>query len=356
MRLPRLAAALAIAGSGCVTLLEQHDSPVGELTDDCAVPVPAGLAALDAPVSLEYPDRSLWLWERLPRAGGGDAVGVAAWATSAAAVCRDGPAVITDGAGAPVELLALSAAEQAANATRTDGKRLALVPTGGVVEAGVGYLYYDHVLRGPGLFDAEPLGTGLCTLAAGATTCARVATAGGDTVLWRPDRRVLDRGGVIIDEPGGRRALLPGCRHVAAFEDPCVMAGVPVAALTDPAAYQVYDVFHGWVDALTDATTIGDSAGQLTLTPLDGRMAAVTVDIFASTLAVRLADDPRGGYGRPIAALALLPPAAQWFVSGGRVHEALRAGDDAIAVSYATDNRAAPGLHLIGFRFYGGLE
>src|SRR5262249_30277394 len=153
----------------------------------------------------------LWLWES---AAGTD--GAAARVASVDQACR-GVALLTDATGAPASVLALTAAERAANAARTDGKRLALAPTGGVVARGVGYVYYDELLRGPGVFDVENLGTGLCTLAPGAVSCVRVADG---AVLWAPDQQVLNQGGLIV----GDRAILAGCRTVAAFEAPCTIA------------------------------------------------------------------------------------------------------------------------------------
>ena len=130
---------------------------------------------------------------------------------------------------------------------------------------------------------------------------------------------------------------------------------VAVAALRTPAAYQVYNVFSGWVDALTDATTIGDAAGQLTLAPFRGGYLATSLDVFANRVEVRRSDRAIADYGHAVAAFDVVPPAQRWFVSGGREHVALRPGPDAIVVSYATDGATAPGLHLVAFQFFGDV-
>lgn len=348
----------ALPLAACVTTIEEHASPIGEVVRDCVVPPPAGVAVLDAPVSLEYPDRSLWLWEELPGVDGIPRRGVGAWVASVDDACA-GPRLIADSAGAPAAVLALSPAEEAANASRTDGKRLALAPTGGVVHGGTGYLFYDLVERGPGPLDAITLGTGLCTLAPDATACDRVADGAGATLLWAPTARVLDRGGVVVadaDAAGGARAVIAGCRRVAAFDDPCVVTGAPVAALAEPAAYQVYSVFAGWVDALTDATTFADAPGALTLAPYDGGYLATSMAIFDHRVDVRRSSRATDGYGRPIAAFDVVPPDAWWFVRGGREHAALRPTPRSIVVSYATDGAAAPGLHVVAFRFFGDFQ
>ena len=61
-----------------------------------------------------------------------------------------------------------------------------------------------------------------------------------------------------------------------------------------------------------------------------------------------------GAYEHPDPAFEVVP-AATWFVRGGREHVALRPETDSIVVSYATDGAAAPGLHLVVFRFFGAL-
>jgi hypothetical protein len=341
-----------LLGASCVDTIEQHTSTVGEIVRDCLVPPPAGVAALDAPVSLEYPDASLWFWERVDFVGGGPLFGAAARVTSAAEACAAGPRLISDDRGAPASVLALTAAEQAGNGARTDGRRLALVPFGGVVVDGVGYLYYDQVLRGPGLFDEVPLGTGLCVLDQGARACER---ASGGAVLWPPDERVLNRGGLVVGTGAGRRALILGCRRVGAFEHPCTLAGVPTASLRDPAAYQVWNAFDGWVPRLTDATSMADEPGALTVAPFEGGYIATSLDIFASRIQVRRADQAMGPYGHRVEALAAVPPASP-FVHGGREHAALRPEARSIAVTYQTDGAAAPGVHLVTFRFWGSFQ
>src|SRR5262249_20272167 len=120
---------LLLALAGCIDNIAEHESPIGSVTHDCVIP-----GALGAPASLEYPDGSLGLWES---AAGTD--GAAARVASVDQACR-GVALLTDATGAPASVLALTAAERAANAARTDGKRLALAPTGGVVADGVGYV------------------------------------------------------------------------------------------------------------------------------------------------------------------------------------------------------------------------
>lgn len=345
---------VALVG-GCVDLISEHTSNVGEITRDCVVPPPADAVALDAPVSLEYPGASLWIWDHVELTGGGTVANAAARVTSAGDTCDAGPILLRDAAGHPRSLLALSAAEQADNAARTDGKQLALVPSGGVVVDGVGYLYYDHVLRGPGLFDAVTLGTGLCVLRSDAAACERVADGSGATLLWTPDARVMNRGGLVIDEDGTRHAVIAGCRRVAELTTTCTIAGVPVASLEDPAAYRELSVFAGWVDQLTDASVFADEAGSVTLSAYDGGFLATSLDIFESRFYVRRSTRAVSNYEHRIAAFDAVPQTTL-FVRGGREHAALRPDPRTIVVSYATSGAAAPGLHLVTYRFHGDFQ
>ena len=88
-----------------------------------------------------------------------------------------------DAAGAPRSLLALSPDELAENTTREDGRQLQLSAHGGFVSDEVGYLYYEHTLVGPGVFDAEVLGTGLCIVQGSGEPCERLRL-NGSTLLW----------------------------------------------------------------------------------------------------------------------------------------------------------------------------
>jgi hypothetical protein len=329
-----------LLAGGCITRLEEHETHVGEVARDWVVPVPANVAALGPPVSLEYPDASLWIWPDLDNAF--------ARLTSIDEVCVSGPVL-------QPPLFTLSAGEVTANETRTDGRQLAVVPTGGLAEAGTGYIYYDHVLWGPGLFDAEVLGTGLCVLPPGASSCERVEV-NGSTLLWTPVERVLDRGGFVIDDPDvGRRAIIAGCRKVASFEHPCTLTGVPVDALRDPTSYRVFDVFEGWVERLVDASVLTDSVGAFTLSHFDGAFLAIQLDIFDHRVYVQWSPNALADYGDKIATFGAVPPAGP-FLTGGREHAALRTRPRSMVVTYVTDGTDAPGLHLVDFHFYGEGE
>jgi hypothetical protein len=346
------ALAVLLLLTGCIETIAEHDAPTGEVARDCVVPPPAGITALGPPVSLEYPDASLWFWEDLARADGTPLPGPAAWVTSVDAACAAGPALVADDAGAPAQVLALAPDEILENETRTDGRRLALAPTGGFVLDGTGYLFYDLVVRGPGFFDEELLGTGMCTLAPGARTCERVARPDGTTLLWTPLERVLNRGGLVAGSPA--RALVAGCRRVGSFSTPCTIAGALVADVRDPDAYQMFEQFTGWVDALTDATIVGDAAGAFTIAPYDDGFAAIALDIFTGTVWIRVARAATGEFGHASETFTAVAPVT-WPVHGGREHIALRPRPRSIVISYTTDGAPA-GLHLVAYLLEPSLE
>ncbi len=142
---------LSLPATGCIDPIDQEQSTLGERTRRLPRAATGGVEELGAPVSLEYPGKSLWLWS--------DA---AAFVDDAAALCSDGPGLFRDGDGAPTPLFTLDSDELASNAARDDGRRLELVPVGGFSHEDTGYLFYEHRLQGPGFFDSELLGTGLC--------------------------------------------------------------------------------------------------------------------------------------------------------------------------------------------------
>jgi hypothetical protein len=271
--------------------------------------------------------------------------------------CAQPPSLALDLASRPRSLLALSAAELAENAARTDGRTLALVPTGGFAADGRGYMFYDHVLRGPGILEEESLGTGLCVITpSSAESCERVtaqmSVPMSPTVLWRPEQRVMNRGAMVVDD--GARAVIAGCRKVGSFDEPCTVTGVPVADARDPTAYRMWNVFDGWVDPLVDASEMTNTIGSLTIAPFgDGKYIATQLEILSNQVIVQISDRPEESYGHRTRAFGVLPPAeGTWFVGGGREHVGLRTDALSIVVSYTTDNPEAPGLHLVDFRFF----
>jgi len=339
-------ALVGLGGAGCVHPIDEETTSSGVLLRDCVVPVPGDIAALGAPVSLEYPEGSLWIWTVLALSNGSLALNASALVTSAAEVCSQGPDLRRDDDGSLVSLLDLSPAEVADNATRADGKHLWLEPTGGFVYQGAGYLFYEHQL-GTGFLDSRSLGTGLCVLAAGASSCDRVAV-GGSTLLWTDDLRALDQGGLLA----GDRALVYGCREVASLSRICIVAGAPLAQVRDPSTYLYLNVFAGWVSDPLSASVMASELGPITVTDWPGGIIATTLDPFDRGVYIRKAASPSVAFDRRLFAFSAAPTEAA-FPAGGREHPALRQSSLEINVSYAVERDAVTSLHLATFRFHG---
>ena len=111
---------------GCVKELGNDAPALGQVDHDCVVPLPEGVETWGAPVSIEYPDGSLWIWESVTLTGGETRHNVAAFVKSVDAVCNGELSLITDVGGLPVSLVELDEAEMQWNTNRTDGRRVEL--------------------------------------------------------------------------------------------------------------------------------------------------------------------------------------------------------------------------------------
>jgi hypothetical protein len=262
------------------------------------------------------------------------------------AVCRDGPSLARAEDGTIAPLIALSDAEVAENATRTDGKQLWLEATGGFVYDAVAYVFYEHH-DGAGLLDAASRGTGLCVVPAIGSPCTRVVRE-GDTVLWPAGTRFLDQSGIVADG----RALVYGCRQVATLSKVCTVTGAPLERLDDPRAYEVYSFTSGWNDDPFNGTLITDELGPITVSFYRGVYLLTTLDVFDQRVYVRRAPTPTEEFDRRIELFAIVPTEAA-FPDGGREHAGLRRQTHEIHVSYGVFRAQKAELHLATFEFYG---
>jgi hypothetical protein len=357
MRIALLCLAACVVLGGCVKELGEEKlgrSTLGYTVDDCIIPVPSGLENLHAPVSIEYPDRSLWIWESVTLGTGTQVRTAAATVTSIDDACNGSFAFITEGTGDPTSLLSLTPEEHTENQTRTDGKEIRLRPTGGFAFEGRGYLYYEKILAGPGFFEATVLGVGLCIIEPAGQTCIRVMPdiyPGEPSLLF--DRREWpgNRGAFLADDG---YVYLHGCLHAAAFEDLCTVAQVLPAQAADPAQYLYYNGFSGWIDDPWNATVSFETSGLVTpsFNPYLDRYVVTTPNIWESTIEVRVSSTPGGSFGDPFVLFDAVGP-EDWFIGGGVEHSALGSADGrTIAVTYYTDATGPDnGLHLITFRF-----
>lgn len=330
---------------GCAEdVSEEVSSGVGQTTLDCVVPVPEGVTELGAPVSLEYPGASLLIWETLTLSDGTVIPNAVARVESAAELCSSGPSLVTDASGAPQALLTLSEAEVAETEQREDGRKLVLAPRGGLSHDGVGYLYYEHVLLGLDVFDAEVLGTGLCVVSTADEPCRRIEHD-GSTILWPPSAWPKNQGGVVYED----RALLLGCRQIAVFENTCAIAGVPLDQIEDPTAYRYYSAFSDWPEEPTAASGVLHLGGATTLTAVNNRYAATNFDVFEPVFRLRFGKEPTGDYGSPVELFRGIQPTGP-FTRGGREHHALAENNHSLVFSYFVDQPGDDyGLRLVQF-------
>jgi hypothetical protein len=336
---------LALSLSHCVEHLGEEHASLGRLERDCALPLPAGVTELGAPAALEYPGETLFIWPSVTLSDGSVVRNTAARASDATALCDTGPELLLDDRGVPRSILLLSDEEMEQNSDRDDGRRLELVPVGGFVHEGIGYLYYEPTWLGPGFFDAEKSGTGLCLLE-GEDSCRRVEVD-GDTLLFPATARPLNQGGFVAAE----RALIYGCTHAASFSDPCTLSSVPLSEVTDPTAYRIYNEFDGWVEEPTEATILFDRPGPLTVSRIAGRFAAVGLDIFSSRFGVQFGLSPTGPFEPSQFLFQAVRPDGP-FPGGGKEHPGLRRDNGTLHVTYFTDHAGSDyGLHLASFQF-----
>jgi hypothetical protein len=297
---------------------------------DCIAPPPSGLVAPGAPVALELDYGSLWLWNEPTLAAGGTVPNAAALVVSVDAGCAGsyGPLV------APV--VPLLPSEAAENRTRSDGKRTVPVPRGGFSAGGHGYLYYDVVVRGPGVFDEERLGTGVCIIDSPNAPCVR-----DDHLLWGAGQTSWAASG-FSDVNG--LAYLAACHHVAADTDLCGLARVAAGSTTDPTAYRFWSK-DGWATDASDYDVAFSGISGATLGPRAfGGVLAVSRNIWDSTIEARMAPAGPGSFSPPFALVAAKPPSA-WFIGGGAWHQSLDR-DGLVTVSYSNDD----GVHLVQVR------
>ncbi len=360
MRKTLLALALssALLAACRVVMNEEHGADAGlsaRVVSDCVVQAPSDVEGpLPAPVALELPEGSLWIFRSVSWLQSGafppyrSTANASALVQSAGRACGAPIPLRRDASNAPASLLALTAEEVAANASRTDGRALTLAPRGGFAHGGRAFLYYDQVLVGPGTFDAERIGTGICTIDAPASpdaTCVRAPN-----LLWSGAKRSFGGSGVVADDGN---AYLLSCEGVAAFENFCAVARVAPERVTDVSEYRYYNAFSGFgIDARNFTVVLrgaGIGAATLSRAPAGG-FQVVVADIFDASFTVARAPTPEGDYGPAQHLFDAIKPDS-FFIGLGGEHASLRSADGrTLAFTYSTytpSNESTSGLHLV---------
>jgi hypothetical protein len=332
-----LAALLALAG--CVERLDREERVAGTVVRDCVLPG----EPRSAPLSLEFVEArtSVWIWPSADNAF--------ALVTDAETACATGVSVAVDDDGDATPLVGLTPAERAANASRGDGRRLVIEPVGGFVHEGVGFLYYEHALIGPGFFDRERLGAGVCRCPSPGAPCERAS----EDPLWGPTEPTPGETGFVGADG---RALLLRRMHAAAFDDFATFARVAPEDAADPSAYE-YQGLLDWTPDASAAIRSFDAPGRVTLRrePWIGRPIVTSADVWSSTMALRVFEEgEEPDVGPPVTLVQAVPP-HDWFIGGGSEHAALGSEDGRdLVVSYSTDPTGQNAeLHLVTVRLAG---
>ena len=327
----------------------RRSQKAGTLLRECIVPMPADVATWTTPATLAFPDGALWIFQSATLADGSTAPGAALWLASADAACAGPADLLRTPDGNLAAFLTLDAAETSANATRTDGRWLALVPKAGFSDAGVGHLYYDHVLVGPGSFDFELLGTGVCVLDTIAGTCTRAVDAVGSTVLWLGDE--LPIRSAFVD---AGMAYLLACRQPASLMQSCTLARVVPASAEMISAYEYFDAFAGWGASRTQSTQVLDDLALVSLSsnPFHGRYTVLLTDPFDGKVSLRLTPSLEQSFGSQVPLFTAVAPAPDALFDGGAEQTSLRGeGGRVIHIAYTAGSFATRELHLASFRF-----
>jgi len=341
--------AIGFSSGACIHDLGQDESTLGRLTLECAVPVPTEVRSLGAPVSLEYPNGSLWIWSVLATSEGGLAFGASAFVTDAEEVCESGISLRRDESGAIASLIALTAEELVANAENS-GKIRWLAPTGGFVHESVGFLYYE-VFEGTDILNSARIGTGLCLLESLDRPCERVFEA-GSSVLWIDTERTLNEGAIV----GGDRAFIWGGHRVADFLTVHNVSSAPIEEITNPGAYRFSSAFRGWVDQQADAASVSEAPGRLSVQLFDpsepeGGYLASTLDPFDGRVLVMGAKTATDRFSEPLLAFTAQKNSAE-FYQGGASHSGLRQGSTDLLFTYGRNYGGRDELRLARFKFH----
>jgi hypothetical protein len=331
----------ALALAACAIQMGEEALSLGVVTHDCVIPMPE---VMGAPLSIETSRGSLWVFRN----------GRAAVVESRAGACADGLDFFADEHGEPLQILSQTEQELAENDGRDDGRQIELEPLAGFASGAGAVLYYDKILTGPGIFERERLGTGVCVLDSldepGA--CQRLLPQrfeGEASLIFDKGERSWNRSALVADDG---QVYLYGCFHSAAFVDSCSVARVVPERIAEADAYQYYNVFTGWTDDPWNSTELFDSAGPFTISYSERlkHYVAVRHDIWEATFRISTSENPLEGFAGDLP-LFSVPAPEDWFVDGGREHRALRDGDADLVLSYYTEAGHDSGLHLAGYKF-----
>ena len=345
-------ALLLLLGSGCtVSLDEEHledlGAPAVSVRELCVQTPPAGVTQGTA-LSLELPEGSAFVFgETIVEEGSRLTFlpNTQALASDPEQPC--GFAYVRDSDGDLQVPIALTEEEVALDASRADGRRTALWPSGGFAAGDTGYVFYQKVTL-EGYLDVARVGTGVARVRAG-ETAERLSVqryAEEPLLTWvAPDS---DWGtGSLLGTDG--MAYVYGCYERAAFDVGCRLARVQPEYVAEPDAYRYYDVDGAWSDRIERAAWVFTGASNLSgfYSEALGRYVLLYSEYLGNRVYAVTAPEPFGPFGEAIELTTGLAPREFWI---GRVdvHPGLgSANGRRFVFGYHTDSPAAPGLHLV---------
>jgi hypothetical protein len=335
---------------GCVTPLSEEQPRAGELREDCRVESADETVELSAPVSVPFEAETLWVFPLLAR-GQGVLARVGARVPNVLRACDEPLELLADDEGQPLELLSLTEEERADNDTRTDGARLELIPTAGVVVEEQGYLFHDEQLIASG-GDWQRLGSGLCRFDEAGRSCERLTRGATGARLFGPTglhpvSALTTRSYVYI----------LSCTALAAFDHVCVLARVAPQSLGDPSAYR-FATLDGFVPEMSRAVAVTHALGSLSLRNVSGEggPSLVVIDPFDSRVSVHSARSWGEPFEHPRVLFRARPPAVGELLGGGTLELGPGTGQEReIVISYATSHPGQAGLHLASFELLEAL-
>jgi hypothetical protein len=334
-----LAVTLALSAVGCRVELDQEElgePAFSQARELCVIPPPAGVQH-GGGFSLDFPGGAYWIFSdtSVERPGGTRFQSSSGALASREPACAAGAlAYVRDGAGEIAEIIPLTPDELAANATSTDGARIAIWPVSGFVHEQVGFLYFQKVeLRG--FFDVIVIGTGIARVRFG-ETAERLSPARyvhEPTLLWLDPQSSWAASGALLAADGF--AYVYGCHQLSVFDRVCRVGRVAPARAAEPAAYQ-YFTGDGWSSAPEQSAIMlqGTDRVSVAYNRWLGKYVALHVGLLENRVLARTAESPFGPFDPPIELYSGTAPSSFW-IRDVEQHPAHAAGGDRrIVTSY----------------------
>ena len=357
IRLLAVLLALAIMlTSGCRNEIDEEELSLvtGETGTLCVYPTPENVFRNGA-FSLEFSEGTYWIFgETIIE----DPPGEYTFLSNSGAVAAEAPdecsgelADVVDPNGDRIEIIPLTAEEEAENAAHPAGPRIAIWPMSGFVHRDTGYVYYRKVLMND-YFDLTVLGVGVAEIGYGEVATRPVVNRYEEEpmLLWVAPQSDWGNG-VYYDEVGF--AYVYGCFHRSSWDDVCRVARVAPDSAAYPEAYTYYDG-DSWSPFIGNAAVIIEGPGSVSVdfNRWLGRYLAIYATAFSDLIEIRTALRPEGPFTRALPLLRV-EETGDWGITDLHLHPAYESGDGReIFLSYYADpDSGQAGMRMIRAEF-----